>query len=192
MELIGEYLGFHTDKDICNYFDQHWKSWFPDLPDRNNFIRQCANLWDVKQRFFEHISRFQDHYVQILDSMPVEVCKSVRGKRTTQFKKSRAYGKWFGQTFFGYRLHLKITDMGIIRGFISAPANERDVRYVEALLVGDQGGWVLAIRAIALNHSSKSFGMTERRTCKHRSGELTEKIRRCLSKRFANWRVYDG
>lgn len=143
MELIGEYLGFHSDQEIYNYFHQHWNHWFPKLPDRSNFIRQCANLWDVKQRFFDHISRFQDHYVQILDSMPIEVCKFVRAKRTHQFKASGAYGKWFGQTFFGYRLHLKITDMGVIRGFILAPANEHDVRYVDPLLADDQGGWLL-------------------------------------------------
>ncbi len=143
MELIGEYLGFHSDQEIYNYFYQHWNHWFPKLPDRSNFIRQCANLWDVKQRFFEHISRFQDHYVQILDSMPVEVCKFVRAKRTKQFAESGAYGKWFGQTFFGYRLHLKITDRGLIRSFILAPANEHDIRYVEPLLADDQGGWLL-------------------------------------------------
>ena len=110
---------------------------------RSNFIRQCANLWNVKHRFFEHISRFQDHYLQILDSMPVEVCKFVRAKNTNQFKGTAAYGKWFGQTFFGFRLHLKITDIGVIRNFILAPANEHDVRYIEPLLADDSDGWTL-------------------------------------------------
>ncbi len=143
MELVGEYLGLHSDQAIYNYFHQHWSNWFPDLPDRSNFSRQCANLWDVKQQFFEYISRFQDHYLQILDSMPIEVCKFVRAKKTGQFKGSAAYGKWFGRTFFGYRLHLKITDIGVIRNFILAPANEHDVRYTEPLLADDRGGWAL-------------------------------------------------
>jgi IS5 family transposase len=94
--------------------------------------------------FFEYLSGFQDHYLQILDSMPIEVCKFVRAKSSQQFKDSAAYGKWFGQTFFGYRLHLKITDIGIIRKFILAPANEHDIRYVEPLIAQDRGGWVLA------------------------------------------------
>ena len=144
MEVVGEYLGFHTDKAIYQYFTRHWKHLFPNLPDRSNFVRQCANLWDVKKRFFEYLSRFQDHYLQILDSMPIEVCKFVRAKTTKQFKPTAAFGKWFGRTFFGYRLHLKITDIGMIRNFIMAPANEHDIRYSQHLLADDRGGWTLA------------------------------------------------
>jgi len=144
MELVGEYLGLHSDEAIYHYFARHWKHLFPNLPDRSNFVRQCANLWDVKQCFFEYLGRFQDHYLQILDSMPIEVCKFVRARTTKQFKQTAAYGKWFGQTFFGYRLHLKITDIGMIRNFILAAANEHDIRYSEPLLADDQGGWTLA------------------------------------------------
>jgi len=144
MELVGEYLGLHSDDAIYNYFLRHWKHLFPSLPDRSNFVRQCANLWDVKQRFFEYMSRFQDHYLQILDSMPVEVCKFVRARTTKQFKDTAKYGKWFGRTFFGYRLHLKITDIGMIRNFVLAPANEHDIRYSEPLLADDLGGWTPA------------------------------------------------
>ena len=144
MELVGEYMGLHSDEVIYNYFLRHWKHLFPNLPDRSNFVRQCANLWNVKQHFFEHMGRFQDHYLQILDSMPIEVCKFVRARTTKQFKDTAAYGKWFGRTFFGYRLHLKITDIGIIRNFILAPANEHDIRYSEPLLADDLGGWTLA------------------------------------------------
>ena len=144
MELIGEFLGLHTDEAIYNYFAGYWRHLFPRLPDRSNFVRQCANLWHVKQHLFEHLSCSKDHYLQILDSMPIEVCKFVRARTTTQFKETAAYGKWFGRTFFGYRLHLKITDTGVIRKFILAPANEHDIRYCEPLLGDDRGGWTLA------------------------------------------------
>lgn len=80
MEIIGEYLGFDTDEDIYNYFCRHWHSLFPNMPDRSNFVRQCANLWNVKQHFFEHLSKPQDKYLQIVDSMPIEVCKFVRAE----------------------------------------------------------------------------------------------------------------
>ena len=51
MEIVGEYLGFNTDESIYDYFSRHWYDLFPNLPDRSNFVRQCANLWHVKQRF---------------------------------------------------------------------------------------------------------------------------------------------
>jgi hypothetical protein len=130
MELVGEYLGFDTDERIYQYFDRHWRPLFPELPDRSNFVRQCANLWHVKQCFFEFLSRPEDHYLQILDSVPIEVCKFVRSRTTKQFKETAAYGKGFGQTFF-------------IRHFILAPANEHDITYAEPLLACDCMGWVL-------------------------------------------------
>ena len=188
MELIGEYLGFHSDQEIYNYFHQHWIHWFPKLPDRSNFVRQCANLWDVKQSFFEHISRFQDHYVQILDSMPVEVCKFVRAKRTGQFKDTGAYGKWFGQTFFGYRLHLKITDAGLIRNFILAPANQHDIRYTEPLLADDYGGWLLGDKGYRskplqqkLWHDRKMFFQTSMRRIDRKDSPLPKQTIRKLT-----------
>jgi hypothetical protein len=143
MELVAEYLGFDTDEPIYQYFDRHWRALFPQLPDRSNFVQQCANMWHVKQRFLEFLSRPEDHYLQILDSVPIEVCKFVRSRTTKQFKATAAYAKWFGQTFFGYRLHLKITDIGLIRHFILVPANEHDITYAESLLAFDYTGWVL-------------------------------------------------
>jgi len=92
----------------------------------------------------DSLSRFQDHYLQILNSMPIEVCKFIRAKTTKQFKETAAHGKLFGQAFFGYRLHLKITDIGLTRNFILAPASEHDIRYSQPLLAEDQGGWTLA------------------------------------------------
>lgn len=143
MELIGEYLSIETDEGIYNYFKNHWHEWFPYLPDRSNFVRQCANLWYVKQRLFEYLNQSEDKYLQMIDSMPIEVCKFVRAKYTRQFKNTAKYGKWFGETFFGYRLHLKITEIGMIRNFILAPANEHDIHFAEPLLADDVNGWVL-------------------------------------------------
>lgn len=143
MELVREYLGFNTDGSTYNYFKSHWNDLFPNLPDRSNFVRQCANLWNVKQRFFEYLSRSENKYLKIINSVPIEVCKFVRAKSARGFKDTTAYGKWFGQTFFGYRLHLKINDSGMIRNFAVGPANEHDIGYVETLLADDRGGWVL-------------------------------------------------
>ena len=99
MEIVAEYLGFYKDKAIYRYFKQHWQCLFPELPDRTNFIRQSANLWKVKQMFFKHLTEHYNKWLQIIDSMPIEVCKFVRAKNTKLFKDSASYGKWFGQTF---------------------------------------------------------------------------------------------
>ena len=143
MEIVGEYLGFYKDKDIYKYFKHHWSNLFPRMPHRTNFVRQCANLWKVKEMFFEYISYNQGKWIQIVDSMPIEVCKFVRAKNTKLFKESANYGKWFGNTFFGYRLHIKINSFGMIRKYILAPASEHDITYVEPLLENDKDCWVI-------------------------------------------------
>lgn len=144
MEVIGEFIGFHDDKSIYNYFKQHWHYLFPRMPDRSNFVRQAANLWKIKEKLLHYLQRYSDKWLQILDSMPLEVCKFVRARHGKLFKGSARYGKWFGQTFFGYRLHLKINNIGMIRSFALTPANVHDIKCVDDLLADDSHGWVLA------------------------------------------------
>ncbi len=143
MEIVGEYLGFDTDEGIYQYFKRHWLNCFPQLPDRTNFARQCANLWKVKERFFYYLTQNHDKLIQILDSMPLEVCKFPRAKRAKLFKGEASYGKWFGLTFFGFRLHLKITSYGLIQRFVLAPANTHDIQFVEELTYEDKDSWIL-------------------------------------------------
>ncbi|OKO99051.1 transposase [Xenorhabdus eapokensis] len=39
MEVIGEFLGFSTDKGIWTYFCAHWRAWFLGLGSRANFAK---------------------------------------------------------------------------------------------------------------------------------------------------------
>lgn len=50
IEIVGEFLGHHTNSGIWRYVYRHWKSWFPKLPHRTTFLRQAANLWAYKQQ----------------------------------------------------------------------------------------------------------------------------------------------
>ena len=143
MEVVGEYLGFDTDKAIHQYFKRHWRDCFPQLNDRTSFARQCANLWKVKERFVDYLAKGHDKFIQVLDSVPLEVCKFPRAKHAQLFKGKANYGKWCGMTFFGFRLHLKITSYGLIKRFILAPANVHDIQFVEELTCEDTDSWIL-------------------------------------------------
>ena len=48
MEICGEYFKLECDKDIFHYFRKHYLHFFPKLTDRSLFVRQAANLWQVK------------------------------------------------------------------------------------------------------------------------------------------------
>lgn len=143
MEIVGEYLGLNTEKDIYQYFLRHWNHFFPNMPDRSNFVRQCANLWAVKQSFFQKLQSSVNTVVQIVDSMPLEVCKFVRARRSSLFRGCATYGKWFGHTIYGFKLHLKITHFGLIRSFDLTGANAADVKVLPQLVEGDCFQWIL-------------------------------------------------
>ena len=65
MEVVGEYLGLNTEKAIYQYFCRHGRHFFPRLPDRSNFVRQCAaTLW-LKRRFLDQLTRAEDTFIQL-------------------------------------------------------------------------------------------------------------------------------
>ena len=140
IEIVGEILGFDTDKKIFNFFKNFYRHYFPNLASRSNFVRHTANLWWVKQRFFDHIAeRFTD-IILVLDSFPMPVCRFARARFCKLFKGLATYGKELGnQTFYGFRLHLKINSVGMIQGFDLAAANVHDIKMLPELTASDRG-----------------------------------------------------
>jgi hypothetical protein len=147
MEIVGEILGFDTDKNIFEFFKRFYSHYFPKLSCRVGFLRQAANLWAVKQQLFKHMAQDFSDTVVVLDSLPVPVCRFARARRSKLFRGLARYGKELGcQTFYGFRLHLKINSFGMIQSFDLAPANVHDLHMVGELTAGDSG-LLLADRA---------------------------------------------
>jgi hypothetical protein len=97
MEIAGEFLGVETDAGIYRYFRRHWPDWFPALArvHRTTFVRQAANLWQVKaaiQRHLTPVSGQADDPVQIIDTLPLPVCGYTRSGRDRCFKPDADYG----------------------------------------------------------------------------------------------------
>ena len=147
MEIVGEILGFDTDKDIFGFFRDFYAHYFPNLTCRVTFARHAANLWAVKQSLFEHIAdKFKDA-VQVIDSFPIPACRFARARFSRLFRGVAAYGKEIGnQTFYGFRLHAKINSLGMIQTFELAPANVHDIKMLPEL-TRDDSGMLLADRA---------------------------------------------
>ncbi len=89
MEIVGEFLGKDCDKTIWEYFKQHWSHFFPNIPDRTNFVRQAANLHMVKyllqNRLAIQLKAFSDT-LHIIDGLPIPVCKFARAHFSKIFK----------------------------------------------------------------------------------------------------------
>ena len=74
IEICGEYFKINTDQDIFDYFQAHYQADFPQLRDRSLFVRQAANLWQVKaaiQQLLVIHSGQADDQVQAIDTFRI-------------------------------------------------------------------------------------------------------------------------
>jgi hypothetical protein len=146
MEIVGAYLGIQQDKALYTYFQRHYAHFFPMLRvvHRSTFTRQAANLWAVKERLWCLIRDdllVYDPTVAIVDSMPLAVCQFARAHRCRRFRGQASYGKdhTVRQTFYGFRLHLRLCWPGVITQMVLAPANVHEGEYVSELSLGTTG-----------------------------------------------------
>ena len=159
-EIVGEFLGLDTDRGLHAYFRRHFGHLFPGLRTvhRTTFVRQAANLWGVKQALWQHLAAATRHdpALALVDSLPVPACRFARAHRCRSFRGFAAFGydALAHQTFYGLRLHLRVSWPGVITAATLAPANEADRAVAPQLLaglagwaLGDKGYWSPALRA---------------------------------------------
>lgn len=145
MEVVGEYLGIDTDRGLYAYFRRHYGAWFPALRrvHRTTFARQAANLWAVKERLWQRIVQKVPHEPDfaLIDSFPLPVCQFARAHRCRRFRGEAAYGKdtLVRQTFYGFRVHVRLCWPGLIGRVLLAPANVSELAAVPALAEGTSG-----------------------------------------------------
>jgi hypothetical protein len=145
IEVVGEFLGLDTDKAIQRYFRRHYREWFPALGEvhRTTFARQAANLWKVKEDLWQELLALAPHNpaFAICDSLPLPACLFARAYRCKRFKGEAAFGKdtLIKQTFYGFRVHLRVCWPGLITRFSVAPANAHELSVVPEIVEGTSG-----------------------------------------------------
>jgi hypothetical protein len=145
MEAVGEFLGLSRDTALYRYFRQHYSHFFPAMAQvcRTTFVRQAANLWRVKEQVWQILlgSIRYDPALAIVDSFPLPVCRFARAHRCQRFRGEAAFGRddVARQTFYGFRVHLRLNWPGLITGFGLAPANVHDLAMVPELVADTQG-----------------------------------------------------
>ncbi len=138
MEICGEYFKLHTDKDLYNYFTSHYRHFFPALADRVAFVRQAANLWQIKYLIQQRITiitgQAQDR-VQPIDTLPMPVCTLTRAGRDRCYKTLADFGYCAAKKlhYYGFKLGLRISRMGMIISFPILCARPHDVEHLEVL-----------------------------------------------------------
>lgn len=123
MELVGEFWKLGTDQDLFRHFRRYHTAEFPALAqlDRTTFTRQGANLWHVKQLIQERLARklCGDDPVWLVDSLPIDACQFARATFCERFAGEADYGYCHlrKRTFYGFRLHLRVSRDGVILGY---------------------------------------------------------------------------
>jgi hypothetical protein len=151
IEVVGEFLGLDEDTELLAYFRRHYAHFFPNLlrVHRTTFTRQAANLWKVKERLWQELSADTpyDPAFAICDSMPLPACLFARAYRCRRFRGEAAFGKdtLLRQTFYGFRVHVRVCWPGVITRFSVAPANAHELsvlpelaEFASGMVVGDR------------------------------------------------------
>ena len=144
LEICGEYLGLDKDEAIFAYFVAHYQAWFPQLQERTRFVRQAANLWQVKamiQQRLTVISGQASDAVQIIDTMPLPVCVYTRSRRERCFKPDADYGYCAAKQmrYYGFKMGLRISRIGMIVHYPLLPARPHDLQLLDDLIEEFQG-----------------------------------------------------
>jgi Transposase DDE domain len=144
MELCGAYFKLQTDKDLFDYFHSHYRHFFPNLRDRSSFVRQAANLSQVKTAMWQSVlqrSGQQNHPVQVIDTLPLPVCTYTRSSRDRCFKTLADYGHCAAKKldYYGFKLGLRVSAIGMITHFPLLNARAHDVNHTNSLVEGFAG-----------------------------------------------------
>jgi len=139
MEICGEYFKQQTDKDLFDYFAQHYRHFFPTLSERSLFVRQAANLWQFKvrlQRRLTFLSGQAQDPVQPIDTLPLPGCTYTRAPRDRCFPGVADSGYCDAKDlhYYGFKLGLRISRCGMITHFPLLAARPHDINSLEVLV----------------------------------------------------------
>jgi hypothetical protein len=160
LELVGELWKLDTDQDLFRFFRLYHRREFPALGNisRTTFARQAANLWHVKQLIQQRLAAAltEGDPVWLVDSLPVDACQFARATFCSRFTGEADYGYCHlrKRTFFGFRLHLRVSRDGVILGYQLAPARAGEKAVLPELGlpagstgIGDRNYWSPELRA---------------------------------------------
>lgn len=144
MEICGEYFGYDEDEDIYDYFRSHYQHFFPQLRERTGFVRQAANLWQVKamiQQRLTQVSGQAADWLQVIDTLPMPVCTYTRARRDRCFPGEADYGYCEAKKlhYYGFKLGLRISRVGMIIAYPLLPARPHDSQLLDDLIAGFEG-----------------------------------------------------
>jgi len=155
LSLTAECLSIDSENYLFKKLTSQYMDDFPDLIDRSRYNRRRRQLGDyielVRKSLVKQLLPYEDTFV--LDSMPLEVCKSARAKRSTICSENYSTAPNWGYCashdtyYYGYKLHGMCSIGGVITSVDISKASVADVKYLQdvkqqysnCVILGDKG-----------------------------------------------------
>ena len=152
VSVVAELVGLDAETRCLAYLRRNHPALFPRLPERSRYNRRRRQLAEVTNRIrgaiMERLWRVREAEGQDLcaiDSVPVPVVGFHHARHGHRWYGEAAYGRVASkkQTVYGFKLHLLISQCGLILDFALVAANEADGTLAEQLLIDKAGLTVL-------------------------------------------------
>ncbi|MBA7567382.1 IS982 family transposase ISFba2 [subsurface metagenome] len=155
LSITAECLSIDSENLLFKKLTAEYSDHFPDLIERSRYNRRRRHLADyievVRKSLANQLVPYEDTF--ILDSMPLEVCKLARSKRSTICSENYSTAPNWGYCashstfFYGYKLHGVCSLNGVVTSVDISKASVADVRYLQdlkhqysdCLVLGDKG-----------------------------------------------------
>ena len=152
MNFTAEYMGIDSE---CQLFRTIESSFLEPLIERSVYNRRRRKLFPliekIRLQLSSQFNEFEDYYV--VDSMPLEVCKTARASRSKICKEEDFCfpdkGFCASQNFYyyGYKLHGVCSVSGVFQSLDITPASVHDIHYLkdirhqlsDCVLLADKG-----------------------------------------------------
>lgn len=144
MSILVYYHGYgnRTFKDFYTKTIQpHFKTEFPDLISYNRFVELIPTVLLPLVVFLKLKRLVQSDFITFIDSTKVVVCHNKRIKQNRTFEGIAKRGKSTMGWFYGFKLHIAITETGELCGVHLSKGNvdDRDTDVLDEVLANVSG-----------------------------------------------------
>lgn len=154
LSLTAESIGIDSESYLFSKLSEYRKE-MPNLISRRQFNvrrKQTAELCKlIRERIANYIDGGEEYFC--IDSKPIEVCRTARGKRCkmgrSNFEKAPSFGYCASQGvyYYGYKLNAVCGLSGVIHSFDLTKASVHDINYLNDIkyeyhdcsIFGDRG-----------------------------------------------------
>lgn len=144
--LFGIQMGLCSVKEIHSYICEHFRNWFPKIPEYSGFNYRLNRTAEIFEAFVEHSLDASDkttdisEFITSIDSMPIIVSKKTRKKNIIKkdAKLNNGYCSSKKLYYFGAKLHCSIVNqessLGKPNVFKVTPASLHDLTVAKTLV----------------------------------------------------------